>query len=202
MQATRSGALDVRNCAEGKVWSALSAERWTSVTLVALDVDFTPQYTRKVLASLRDGELAETKMDGSLAVWRRIGEYADVIRYVKARSEPSGSRSRRALCLRVWRFIRQSGAPKDADKIACALCVPATEIYTALRTLKSNETIRFLRGRSRKERSAWEAVGTPLQVRIALTRRPTATAISAARISTAPVAKRPLINSIWALGAL
>lgn len=201
MQATRSGALDVRNCAEGRVWNALRADGWTSVTVVALSVDFTPQYTRKVLASLREGGLAETQMEGSLAVWARRRQYADVIRYVKARSEPTGSRTRRALCLRVWRYIRQSGAPKDADKIASALAVPAPEVYTALRTLKANEAIRFLRGKSRKERSAWEAVGSPLQVRIALTRRPSATVIATTSICTTAT-KRPLINSVWALSAL
>lgn len=205
MQATRSGALDVRNCAEGRVWAILPEVTGTSVTTIALEIGFTPQYTRKVLASLQEGGLAVTCTNGAVATWQRAGSLAGVMRHVKNRSEPTGARSRRSLCLRVWRHLHQNGAPKDADAIADALGAAPPEIYTALRTLKANEAIRFLRGKSRRERSSWDAIGTPLQVRIALTKRSASIAQACAlqqAISSPPRRPPIMINSVWALGQL
>ena len=202
MQATRSGALDLRSCAEGRVWKLLPDSGGVSVTTISLEVGFTPQYTRKVLASLRAGDLADTAMGEMTLVWWRKATLADVVRYIKARSEPTGARSRRALCLRTWRYIHQSGASQSAEQIAVALNVQASEIYTALRTLKANDAIRFLRGKSRGDCSTWDALGTPLQARIALTRRDATPTVMCATRHSHATPSRPMINSIWALGLL
>ena len=202
MQATRSGALDLRNCAEGRGWHALPYTGGVSVTALCVVGGFTPHYTRNVLASLMAGDLADIGMGERTPVWWRKATLADVVRHIKTRSEPTGARSRRALCLRTWRYIYQSRTSQSAEQIAIAFDVQPPEIYTALRTLKANDTIRFLRGRSRSERSTWEALGTPLQARVALTRRDATPTVMCATKHSYATPSRPIINSIWALGLL
>ncbi len=205
MQSTRSragriGALDVHNCAERRVWNALHDQNAISVTLLCLETEYTPQYTRKVLALLEKAGLAEVTTRNGLAVWCRRGEVGAVLRHVKTRSEPSGARSRRALCLRVWRLLNNCGNSLEADSIAKRLRVTGPETYTALRTLKAAGLIQFLRTKDGGERSTWESIGSPEYARTTLTRRPPSA--KARKIATkTPPTKHAMINSIWALGA-
>ena len=198
-RAGRVGALDVHNCAERRVWDALSEDTPVSVTRLCMGTTFTPQYTRKVLGLLQQGGLAKVETKGGLALWSRCGEVGAVIRHVKSRSEPSGARTRRALCLYVWRLLHRSRASMDADTISKHLRTPGPEIYTALRTLKAAGLIRFLRVQNRGERSTWESIGSPSYARTTRTRRPPN---GGARRAARPqvVQNRPMINSIWALG--
>ncbi len=204
MQSTRSragriGALDVHNCAERRVWNALHDQNAISVTLLCMETEYTPQYTRKVLALLEKAGLAQVATRDGLAVWRRCGEVGAVIRHVKTRSEPSGARSRRALCLRVWRLLNHCKASLEADSIAKRLRVTGPETYTALRTLKAAGLIRFLRTQAGGERSTWESIGSPAYARTTLTRRPPPAKERKVATKSLP-AKHPIINSIWALG--
>lgn len=197
----RLGALDVHNCAERKVWDCLPPEKGVSVSVLSNRVGFTPQYTRKVLAHLADAKLASIQLPEPVALWVRVGSLGMVLRMVKLRAEPTGARSRRALCLRVWRLLHQGGLALDAESITKSLKEQSTDVYTALRTLKGCGLIRFHRTKSKGEKSTWESVGTISNARITITQKPAYTAVDRnGRDKNERVRSGPLINSIWALG--
>lgn len=188
---------DVAESAEGRTWLTLRVHAPISAGDLCALVDLTPQYTRKTLRGLEREGLSHLDEKTTPNTWAATGKVGVLIRYAKSRDVLAASRSRKALNIRIWRYLKRSAGPKTVVDIAKEFNLDAATVQTSVRQLKARQTV----GSNGRDVAT---IGTRYFQLVALgSKTELVASLDLPEVRPTPQMRPtfPRVNSVWALGS-